>query len=325
MRTKLALTALAVTALLGSAGGASASPGAGSIASADGAWVYMVGPAPGGGGTIVTKIRGSDRTAQLKRRLPGSFEVPAIAGEKGGLSHDGDTLVLGGHVAHFTQFALLDTRTLRPRRILTLRGTYSFDALSPDASKLYVIRFFSTDGSRYAVQMLNLNRANAVPRTVVEKGEPGEAMAGRPVARTTGRDGDWVYTLYRRAGEAPFIHALSTAQTYTMCIDLDNLAQRSDVAAMTLKLRPGGHRLDVIAGGAPVASVNTGSFEVSTPLPAQPAASPKAQPKPQEPGNGGTPWWLIAGGAGLALAGAAATARHARTKHVQRSPSATQI
>jgi hypothetical protein len=284
----------------------------------------MVGPAPGGGGTIVTKIRGSDRTAQLKRRLPGSFEVPAIAGEKGGLSHDGGTLVLGGHVAHYTQFALLDTRTLRPRRILTLRGTYSFDALSPDASKLYVIRFFSTDGSRYAVQVLNLNRASAAPRTVVEKGEPGEAMAGQPVARTTGPDGDWVYTLYKRDGEAPFIHALSTSQTYTMCIDLDNLAQRSDVAAMTLKLRPGGDRLDVIAGGAPVASVDTGSFEVTTRVP-QPSASPPPQPKPKEPDNGGTPWWLIAATAGLALAGAAAKAKHARTKHVQRSASATQI
>jgi hypothetical protein len=316
MRTKVVVTAVAIAALLGGAATSSASPGAGSLASADGAWIYMVTPLDGG--TIVTRIRGSDRTAQTKRRLEGVFEVPVIAGVKDGVSQDGRTLVLTRHVGRATQFALLDTGTLRPRRMLTLRGTYDFDALAPDGSSLYVIRYFSGDAGHYAVQVLNLNRASVTPRTVVEKGEPGEAMAGRPVARAKSRDGNWVYTLYRRAGEAPFVHALSTAETFTVCIDLDNLAGRSDVAAMRLRLRPAGSALEVTAAGEPVARVDTNSFAVTTPL--APARAITQAP-PSRPEDGKTPlWWLAAGAAGLALAAAAATA-----KHLQKRPDANQI
>src|SRR3954468_10958611 len=85
------------------------SPGAGSIASTDGSAIYEVSPERGG--TVITKIRGSDRTAVATRRLRGSFERLAVAGLAGGLSHDGRTLVVAGHPrAAMTQFALLDTR-----------------------------------------------------------------------------------------------------------------------------------------------------------------------------------------------------------------------
>ena len=320
MRIKVVVSALVIFGALALTGIASGSPGTGSLASANGGSVYMV--APEGGGTVVTKIRGTDRTAQATGRLRGSFEIPETAGVKEGLSHDGGTLVLADHpAAHVTQFALLDTSTLRVRRMLTLQGTYSFDALSADASKLYVIRFFSSDGSRYAVQVLNLNRANAVPRTVVEKGEPGEAMAGQPVSRTTSRDGAWVYTLYAREGEAPFVHALATADTFTVCIDLDGLAGRRDIAAMRMGLNPASHALDVTTGGKPVARIDTESFEVTTPAaPPAATASAKQAPKPKEPDTSGTLWWLVIAAAGLALAGAAAGA-----KHLQKRPNATQI
>src|SRR3954464_2407847 len=74
---------------------APASPGAGTIASTDGSAIYEV--SPGRGGTVITKIRGSDRPAAATRRLRGSFELPAVAGLAGGLSHDGRTLVVAGH------------------------------------------------------------------------------------------------------------------------------------------------------------------------------------------------------------------------------------
>jgi hypothetical protein len=91
---------------------------------------------PRGGTTIVTTVSGSDRTTEATRQLRGSFQIPAVAGVKGGLSGDGGTLVLAGHpAANVSRFALLDTATMRVRRFLTLRGTYGFDALSPHASR----------------------------------------------------------------------------------------------------------------------------------------------------------------------------------------------
>src|SRR3954471_1740165 len=193
-----------------------ASPGAGSVSSPDGASIYRA--APDGGVTLVTKIRGSDRTAVAERRLPGAFEVPAVAGVVGGVSPDGRTLVLGGHPsARVSQFAVLDTRMLRVRRVLSLNGDYSFDAMSPDASTLYVIRFLSQDGTRYAVQALDLTDSHPTAQTLVEKGEPGEKMSGNALARTSNPGGDWLYTLYDGAGKAPFVHALSTVDKYTVC------------------------------------------------------------------------------------------------------------
>src|SRR3954452_13110453 len=121
MSTNLTRATLAVVVSAALAAGASASPGAGSIASSDGSSMYKV--SPDRGGTVVTKLRGSDRTGVATRRLPGTFELPAIADVASGLSHDGRTLVLAAQpTARSTQFALLDTRTVRVRRTVSLRG-----------------------------------------------------------------------------------------------------------------------------------------------------------------------------------------------------------
>ena len=274
--------------------------------------------APGPATTVVTKIRGSDRTALATQRLAGQFEIPAVAGVQSGLSNDGRTLVLGGHpAAHVSRLVLLDTRSLRVRRTLTLHGTYSFDAMSPDASTLYVLRFLNQDGTHYAVQALDLTDSQPVPKTVVEKGEPGENMSGQALTRTMSPDNGWVYTLYDGAGKAPFVHALSTVDKFTVCIDLDGLEGRSDLEALDLSLRPGSHRLAVTSAGTPLALIDTGTFEVTTP-PA--AATTKPTPRPQtakeEAPSSGVPWLPLAAIA-LALTGALAAAK---TRQTQQKP-----
>src|SRR4051794_354475 len=298
MNTKLRACAalLATTAVFATTAiAASASPGAGSVSAEDGSAVYMV--TPQGSSTIVTKLRGSDRTALVKTRLRGQFEVPAVAGESTGLSHDGQTLVLGDHPsADRTAFALIDTTSLKVRKTLLLRGDYSFDAMSPDASTIYLIKFLSSDGRRYAIQALDMTASEPVAKTVVEKGEPGERMSGLPVSRSTSPDGGWVYTLYNGAEGAPFIHALSTVDKFTMCIDLDALAGRPDIASMTTELTPDAKTLAVTAGGEPVALMNTKSFEVTEPAAA--AAPPTAATPPAEVekrGENSFPWLLVLG------------------------------
>jgi hypothetical protein len=294
MSTKFLALAVAVGAAL--SGTAQASPGAGSIATPDGSSIYMVSPVSGG--TVVTKLRGSDRTAQVKRRLRASYEVPAVAGVEGGLSHDGRTLVLGGPPsARVSRFAVLDTRTLRVRRILSLRGTYSFDAMSPDARTLYVIRFLSQDGSHYAVQGLDMGKRKPVARTLVEKGEPGEAMTGEPITRTTSPDGSWVYTLYDGTTGEPFVHALSTTERFTVCIALEALEGRRDLATLGLELSPETNELGVTGAGGRLAVIDTGTFEVEA-LPAAteaPTAAPRPAATPQRSSDSREIPWLAIG------------------------------
>src|SRR3954451_20312999 len=297
MSTKAVVAASVAIVIAGLPSASAGSPGAGSLSTEDGSVTFMV--SPDRGATTVTRVRGSDRTAQVTRRMRGSFVVPVVAGIKDGLARDGQTLVLEGHpAAHKSEFALLDTRTLRVRRTLSLAGTYSFDAISPDGSKLYVLRFLSRDGTHYAVQALDTISSRPVAKTVVEKGEPGEAMSGRALTRTSSPDGGWVYTLYDGAGETPFVHALSTVDTYTVCIDLDSLEGRNDLSTLGLALNPRTKTLAVKRAGAVLATINTDGFEVT----AVRAAPPSRVAAPND-GPRDIPWLIV----GLVIVAVAAT------------------
>ena len=94
----------------------------------------------------------------------------------------------------------------------------------------------------------------------------GSTWLAAPAANceaTSSPDGSWVYTLYDGAGETPFVHALSTVDTYTVCIDLDSLEGRSDLSVLELALNPRTNILVVKRAGAVVATINTDGFEVT--------------------------------------------------------------
>ncbi len=85
--------------------------------------------------------------------------IPAVAldGSPGGLSADGTTLVLIQPRKRFpqreTHLAILDAQSLVLRERLTLRGDFSFDAISPDGSHIYLIQYLSPrDPTEYAVR-----------------------------------------------------------------------------------------------------------------------------------------------------------------------------
>jgi hypothetical protein len=215
--------------------------------------------APGGGVEYLTRRAGRETLVEARERgggrldtarLPGSYSVPAVAydGSASGLSADGRTLVLINPRRRFprakTTFAILDAKRLRPRRVLTLRGDFSFDALSPDGSLMYLINYHSPrDPSRYRVRVYDLGARRLLPKPVVDPSEPPEAMRGRPMTRATSPDGRWAYTLYDGSGGHPFIHALDTEARRAVCVDLHSLADR----------RRGlwGLRLEVPSDGSP--------------------------------------------------------------------------
>jgi hypothetical protein len=163
------------------------------------------------------------RTGDLfeRRLIAGRFGVPAPAFDGfGGLSADGRTLVLeqldrGSVPRPSSRFVALDTRGLLVRRSFVLRGDYSFDALSPHGTFLYLVEHI--DQLRYRVRLLDLRRGRLLRRSVADYRDGGTTMRGWPAARAT-RAG-WAFTLYV-GGIRTFVHALDTVHARAVCIFL---------------------------------------------------------------------------------------------------------
>jgi hypothetical protein len=221
-------------------------------------------------------------------RLHGSWGIPTIGNGYStgqGLSHDGRTLVLeslGGPYVSPSRFLVVDTRRMKPIRTITLDGSFSFDALSPDASRMYLIQYTSsTDLSRYIVRGYDMHTNRLLPGRIVARSDDEKSMAGSPVTRTTSAGGRWVYTLYQKPSGEPFVHALDTVRGVAYCIDLPRNRALSNIV---LSMRNGDRTLAAHwRSGRPWLRVAVGSWRISYP--------------------GGFPWaWVGAGiGGGLVL------------------------
>jgi len=219
------------------------------------------------GGTVVLRVARDEGRVFASGFLHGDFAIPVVAydGSPGGLSADGSTLVLLRPRTTFprtkTPFAILDAKSLRVRSVTTLRGDFSFDALSPDGSTLYFIEYLSPDDpAEYAVRAFDTRAGELVREPIVDRTEPDEVMGGNPLSRETSPDGRWAYTLYDGAGSAPFVHALDTVEREAHCIDLDALAGRGDLPDLRLRLSNGS--LAVVSPRERVVVIDTASFQV---------------------------------------------------------------
>jgi hypothetical protein len=244
--------------------------------------------------------------------LPGRYyTIPAVAydGTTDGLSGDGTTLALiqprAGFPRAATRFVVLDAKRLRVRSHVALRGDYSFDALSPDGSTLFLIHYLSPrDPNRYEVRAYDLRHGRLLPDPIVDPNEGGEEMRGAPVTRATSPDGRWAYTLYDGAGGGhPFVHALDTVQRTARCIDLHELAGRRDLGNLRLSL--GGRTLAVTEAGKAVTLIDAVSFEVQEPV---------AVDAPTSSASAAASWLPLLGGAMIAALGAAAIAVRRRDR-----------
>jgi hypothetical protein len=182
---------------------------------------------PNGASTAVAAIRVSDGRVVRYATVPGSYGVPLVSfdGQAGGISRDGRTLVLAGFAAPTpdatTDFAVLSPRTLKLRSRFTLRGSFAYDALSPDGSTLYALEYLTNGANaRYRVRAVDLVSGRLLPGAIVDRREEETTMYGSPVTRATGTNGRWAYTLYGRGAATPFVHALDTRGRAAVCIDL---------------------------------------------------------------------------------------------------------
>jgi hypothetical protein len=233
------------------------------------------------GATLVAETARSGGRVVRYLRLPGAFTIPAVAydGSAGGLSADEGTLVLIqprlGFPRRDTTFAMVSTPRFEVTRTFTLRGDYSFDAISKDGVTMFLIQYTSTlDPTRYAVRGYDLRAGRMLLHPIVDPRERGEAMRGSPITRTSSADGRWAYTLYDGAGGSPFVHALDTSRRQARCIDLPMLAGAGNLSQVRLRRSADGATLRVGAGSATLAVISTDGFRVSVPQPAAPGASP---------------------------------------------------
>jgi hypothetical protein len=222
--------------------------------------------------------------------MPGTLTIPAVAydGSASGLSADGRTLGLIQPRVSFpraeTTLMVVDARQLRFRELVKLHGDFSFDAVSPHGSLLYLIQYVSpVDPNAYRVRVYDVRVGKLLPGAVTDPQERGQKMHGSPITRTTSPDGRWAYTLYDGAGKTPFVHALDTSTRSARCIDLPTLAG-TNVWPLRFHLDRTARTLTLASRRHPVLAIDTVSFATSAP--AEPTA--------------GFPWTLVV----LAILGA---------------------
>src|SRR5262249_10535539 len=148
------------------------------------------------------------------------------------------------------RFLVVNLKQFRVVRKITLRGSFSFDALSPDGSRMYLIQYThgnQGDLSDYIVRGYDLQTNRLLPRRIADRTQKDWNMHGSPLTRTSSARGRWVYTLYTSPGSYPFIHALDTKRGVAHCIKLPWEEDRSQNALyrLVLSVRNGGRTLAV--------------------------------------------------------------------------------
>jgi hypothetical protein len=264
---------------------------------------------PAGRDTLVAAVSQDGGQVRRSRLLDGRFTVPAVAydGSPGGLSADGRTLALinprKGFPRRYTTLAVLDTRRLGARDVITLKGDFSFDAISPNGRLLYLVQYLSKrDPTRYLVRLYDLRAGRLLREPIIDPREVGDVMRGMPITRAASPDGRWAYTLYDGAGKHPFIHALDTTGRTARCIDLHGLTGLDLLVEMRLEPSPDGGTLSVVhpAYERPHAVVDLQSWEVNEPEASDEPPRPPSTATPAEDEDG-APTALIAGAAAFAL------------------------
>ena len=245
---------------------AQGSPGA---VSPDGSVRYVALGA--GANTVLAAVQTKDGMLRNETTLLGSYGIPSpvYGALDGGLSHDGRTLVVGNvGLAATSRFLVYDTRALHMKNGIVLDGSFAFDALSPDSSRLYLIQHTEAkygDYSHYVVRAYDLRTNRLLPGRIADRTQKSWVMDGYPLARVTSADGRWVYTLYQNGGVGgyPFVHALDTVKGVAHCIGVP-LSNQSGIYNLVLSLRGGGRTLAVHwKSGRPFLDVNTATWRIS--------------------------------------------------------------
>jgi hypothetical protein len=211
---------------------------------------------------------GTRRTATLRGGW--GIQLVTINGAYAGLSANGRVLVLGdnvepsGSLRTRSRFAVVDTTTLTLRKVITVRGDFTVDALSPRGGVIYLIHHVSSSNpTRYQVRAYDRTAGRLISRVIADKRQAGWVMAGFPVARAATASGAWVYTFYRQDHNYPFVHALDTVHGVAVCVGVPaQWSTESWIDSARLHLAAGNLELQT-SYGKTVYLLDTRTFRVS--------------------------------------------------------------
>ena len=236
----------------------------------------------------------------------GGFTIPTVALDKStsGLSADGNTLVLAeplaGLGAASSRFDVLKARSLRVRESVSLRGSYSFDAISPDGNLIYLIEYTNpANPSQYLVRAYDVQAGHLLRKPVIDPSEAGQPMTGKPVTRAMSPNGRWAYTP-TRGPTRDRRRTHSTPQDPAPNASTSTAQPPNEPLGSRLVVSGDGDQLTIVRHGSDLGTIDTHTFAVSP---------------PPRPSNGhGFPWVLIAILALVAAAGAGITSRVVRRR-----------
>jgi hypothetical protein len=273
------LAVLFVAALFAAPAAAADGPGPGAIQGGSG----VVGPDAGlryvavaaapGQWTLLEAISTRDGMVRSSTSLYGDWGLPQMVGGNS-LSHDGSTLVFAETQISSEQskFLVYNPRTMNYLGGIVLKGMFTFDALSPDGSRLYLIEQPYGDGVHYVVRAYDLKRGRLLPGRIADRTQKSWVMQGYPITRTASSDGRWVYTLYSNPGGYAFVHALDTVRGVAHCVGLP-VTDQNGLYNVVLTLH--GKRLAVHwRSGRPWYDIDTTTWRVS-------------------PASSSFPWWTL--------------------------------
>jgi len=238
-----------------------------------------------------TTIRAYDiATGRLLREmtLDGLYDAPVSADTpwQSAFSPDGRWLVLFQQSTQAeqqkwhesgqprTRILVLDTSLSTPPRRIDLEGNFWFDALSVKGASLYLIQVLDPgwppeyspgQSPHYQVRRYDMATARLDEQPVVDKSEVDPMIGNRYVSVAT-RGGAWLYSLYTRLDEGPFVHALNLNDRYAVCVDLPFPVGGGDFESdlmWSLALAPDESTLYAVnVALGQVAAINTQTFAV---------------------------------------------------------------
>jgi DNA-binding beta-propeller fold protein YncE len=103
---------------------------------------------------------------------------------------------------------------------VTLDGGFTFDGISADGRRLYLLE--QLGGDRYHVRLYDLALGALASYVIVDKQNISEDMSGAALASFATRSGQMQLTLYQRPQGQAFVHALPIGQAmqWAFCVDL---------------------------------------------------------------------------------------------------------
>jgi hypothetical protein len=157
-------------------------------------------------------------TATLQ--LPGVYQLPAAAssGLPGGISPNGHWLAAQSYDGAATHFVVVGAPEVRVAHTANLGGRFNFDAISDDGQRLYLIQYLN--GREYYVRLFNLLTGTLDENIVVDKSDGEQSMTGLRLSGIATPGGSWLFSMYVRESDNPFIHVLSLDGPFAFCLDL---------------------------------------------------------------------------------------------------------